>query len=187
MLPLYTHGAKFSGVPLIMWYFWILHFVSYLFLVEDYTRFKSKSHNPLSLMNWGHICSVATKSILHTDQNVDAGKSLRTSVCNDWWWPVQQRYLNLQIQMGRHRDHTNQMSMGQTSNINGKADPVYYRREQDTWKLERRCVTECGGWSLHSSSWLCRMGTGMPCYEILQYLKRSQKSRLHVKASWFVK
>lgn len=37
------------------------------------------------------------------------------------------------------------MSMGQTGNINWKAGPVYYRREQGTWKLERRCVTEWGG------------------------------------------
>ena len=26
---------------------------------------------------------------------------------------------------------------GQTSNINGEGDPVYYRREEGSWKLER--------------------------------------------------
>ena len=29
---------------------------------------------------------------------------------------------------------------GQTGNIKGEEDPVYYRREEDTWKLERNVL-----------------------------------------------
>lgn len=29
---------------------------------------------------------------------------------------------------------------GQTSNINGEGDPVYYRREEGTWTLERNTL-----------------------------------------------
>ena len=83
LLPLCNLGAKFSGVSLIMWSFWILHIVSYLFL-KDCTPFNIKSHNLLRLMKWWQICSVVIKSVLYTGQSVDAGKSLSISVYNDW-------------------------------------------------------------------------------------------------------